>query len=64
MHYGPAGLTSTYKTLIRTKGEADTFEETVLATLPGLDLKQAVFAIWLGETPVQVSLQKALLGNR
>lgn len=64
MHYGPAGLTSTYKTLIRSKGEPDTFEETVLATLPGLDLKQAVFAIWLGDSPVQISLQKALLGNR
>jgi len=63
MHYGPDGLTSTYKTLIRTKGEPDTFEETILATLPGLDLKQAVFAIWLGEAPVQTSLKKALLGN-
>jgi len=65
MSYDPAkGLASTYKTLVRTKGEPDTFKETVLATLPGLDLKQAVFAIWLGDSPVQESLKEALLGEK
>ena len=28
----------------------------------GLDLKKALFAIWLGDSPVQESLKKALLG--
>lgn len=60
MSYAPAtGLSSTY----RKQTAPDVFEDSVLATLPGLDLKQAVFAIWLGETPVQESLKQGLLGK-
>ena len=36
--------------------------ETTLGTIPCLDLKKALFAIWLGEVPAQDSLKKALLG--
>ena len=37
--------------------------ETRLGRIPGLELKQALFAIWLGDSPVQESLKKALLGG-
>ena len=36
--------------------------ETRLGSIPGLDLKKALFAIWLGKEPVQESLKKSLLG--
>lgn len=32
--------------------------------VPGLDLKQAVFAIWLGDSPVQASLKKGRPGGK
>lgn len=32
-------------------------------TIEGLDFKQALFSIWLGEKPAQESLKKALLGD-
>ncbi len=32
--------------------------------VPALALKQAVFAIWLGDHPVQESLKKGLLGGK
>jgi hypothetical protein len=35
-----------------------------IATMPGLDFKQALFAIWLGPDPIQESLRDALLGKR
>ena len=35
--------------------------ETVLGSIPGLDLKKALFAIWLGDVPAQESLKKSLL---
>lgn len=34
-----------------------------LTTIEGMPFKQALFGIWLSETPVQASLKKALLGN-
>ena len=55
MRYGPNGLATLYRKL------ADG-SETALGEIPGLDLKKALFAIWLGEKPVQESLKKALLG--
>lgn len=60
MSYGPDGLTSTY----RKQTSPGVFEDDVLRTLSGLDLKQAVFAIWLGDSPVQASLKKGLLGEK
>ncbi len=36
--------------------------EVPLGRIPGLDLKKALFAIWLGDVPVQASLKKGLLG--
>jgi hypothetical protein len=56
MSYGPGGLTTLYRKLA--DGSA-----TRLGTIPGLDLKKALFAIWLGDKPVQASLKKALLGT-
>ena len=35
--------------------------EIKLGAIPGLDLKKALFAIWLGDSPVQESLKNALL---
>jgi hypothetical protein len=32
-------------------------------TIVGLDFKQALFGIWLGEDPAQTSLKKSMLGN-
>ena len=34
-----------------------------IATMTGLDFKQALFAIWLGRNPVQESLRESLLGK-
>ncbi|HOU20992.1 MAG: chalcone isomerase family protein [Kiritimatiellae bacterium] len=48
-------------TLYRKQADAS---ETTLGTIAGLDLKQALFAIWLGDSPVQASLKKALLGGQ
>ncbi len=62
MSYGPKGLTTTYQKKDTLDG-VDTFTESVLGTLPGLDLKKALFAIWLGDVPVQASLKQALLGT-
>ena len=38
--------------------------ETVLGAIPGMELKKSLFAIWLGDLPVQESLKQALLGSR
>ena len=37
--------------------------ETPLGTLPGLELKKALFAIWLGDVPAQESLKQSLLAT-
>lgn len=55
MRHGPEGLTTFYR-------KADG-SETTLGTIAGLDLKKALFAIWLGDTPAQASLKQALLGG-
>jgi hypothetical protein len=34
-----------------------------LSTVPGLDFKQALFGIWLGDDPVQGSLKEGMLGK-
>ena len=61
MAYGPDGLTTTYRK--QTGKEEPAYEDQALGTLPGLNLKKALFAIWLGDTPAQESLKKALLGT-
>ncbi len=57
MTYTPAGLSTQFK-----------FKETGkmqnLGTIAGLDLKKALFAIWLGSNPVQDSLKAALLSGK
>lgn len=55
MRYGPAGLTTLFR-------KAADGSETTLGTIAGLDLKKALFAIWLGKTPAQESLKNQLLG--
>jgi hypothetical protein len=57
MSYTPAGLTTSYKYVKTGKTE-------VLGVIPGLDLKKALFAIWLGSNPAQESLKKDLLGGK
>ncbi len=39
------------------------YNDALLATLPGLALKQALFAIWLGDKPVDKNLRKGMLGK-
>jgi Chalcone isomerase-like len=63
MSYGSKGLTTAYQTQETAEDGAVTFKSEKLGTLAGLDLKKALFAIWLGEAPVQASLKKGLLGN-
>lgn len=36
----------------------------IITTIPGIDFKKALFAIWLGPDPVQKSLRDALLGKK
>ena len=40
-----------------------TNQSQVLGTIDGLDLKQALYAIWLGPDPVQASLRDGMLGK-
>lgn len=54
MRYANGALTTFYRK------QADG-SETTLGAIPGLDLKKALFAIWLGDVPVQDSLKKSLL---
>ncbi|NCC94223.1 MAG: hypothetical protein EOM10_13225, partial [Opitutae bacterium] len=54
MRYADGALATTYRKADGT--------ETVLGSIPGLDLKKALFAIWLGDVPAQESLKKSLLG--
>ena len=57
MSYTPAGLTTSYKSV--TTGKVD-----VLGVIPGLDLKKALFAIWIGPTPIQDSLKNEMLSGK
>lgn len=41
-----------------------TGETQKMVTTPGLDLKKALYAIWLGPHPAQENLKKAMLGNQ
>lgn len=63
MSYGSKGLTTTYQTKETADDGAVTFKSEKLGTIKDLDLKKALFAIWLGEAPVQASLKKGLLGE-
>jgi len=62
MSYGSKGLTTTYQTKETADDRSVTFTSEKLGTIKGLDLKKALFAIWLGDAPVQASLKKGLLG--
>ena len=55
MRYADGALATIYRT-------ADG-AETPLGTLPGLELKKALFAIWLGDMPAQESLKQSLLAT-
>ena len=61
MTFENGGLVTVYR-----KPESKTAKavETKLGRIPGLELKRALFAIWLGDSPVQDSLKKALLGEK
>jgi hypothetical protein len=37
--------------------------EDIMATIPGLEFKKALFGIWLGDDPVQESLKSKMLGE-
>ena len=53
MRYADGALATSYR-----KADGG---ETLLGSIPGLDLKKALFAIWLGDVPAQESLKKSLL---
>ena len=55
MRYADGKLATSYR-----KAEGG---ETLLGSIPGLDLKKALFAIWLGDVPAQESLKKSLLAS-
>ena len=57
MGYAPAGLTTSIQ--YKETGKTET-----LGTLAGLDLKKALFAIWLGPNPIQESLKNSLLSGK
>lgn len=54
MHYADGGLHTVYQTATG---------ERKLGSILGPGFKKALFAIWLGDAPVQESLKKSLLGN-
>lgn len=60
MRYDSDGLSTLYRKPAQGATEA---VETKLGTIPGLELKKALFAIWLGDSPVQASLKNGLLGK-
>ncbi len=45
------------------EGVRTIFNGRLVGTIPGLDFKQALFGIWLGETPADKSLKKGMLGQ-
>ncbi len=57
MTYTPAGLTTQFK-------YKETGKTVTLGSVAGLDLKKALFAIWLGSKPVQDSLKASLLTGK
>jgi hypothetical protein len=64
MSYTPAGLTTTYRKKVEEKGKPVKYNDQVLGTIAGIDLKKALFAIWLGPTPIQDSLKASLLAGK
>ena len=56
LRYGADGLTALHRTGADNAGKT-------LGTIQDPALKRALFAIWLGDTPAQDSLKKALLGR-
>lgn len=61
MRYGDGGLATLYRKPATRDSQAG---ETRLGKIPGLGLKKALFAIWLGDDPVQKSLREDLLGGK
>jgi hypothetical protein len=59
MRHTADGLSTLYRK--SASGELPAIEKT-LGTIPGLDFKKALFAIWLGGAPVQAALKQSLLG--
>lgn len=57
LSYTPAGLSTQFK--FKATGKTEN-----LGTIAGLDLKKALYAIWLGPNPVQESLKNALLAGK
>ena len=55
MRYADGALATVYRTAAGA--------ETPLGSIPGLDLKKALFAIWLGDVPAQESLKQSLLAT-
>ena len=53
MRYADGALATIYRTAAGA--------ETLLGSIPGLELKKALFAIWLGDAPAQESLKQSLL---
>ena len=53
MRYADGALDTIYRTAAGA--------ETLLGSIPGLELKKALFAIWLGDAPAQESLKQSLL---
>lgn len=61
MRYDSDGLSTFYRKPAAGETAAT---ESKLGTIPGLALKKALFAIWLGDAPVQASLKNGLLGKK
>ena len=57
LNYTPAGLVTQFKSKKTDKTET-------LGSIAGLDLKKALYAIWLGSNPAQKSLKDALLSGK
>lgn len=60
---GPEGLTTSYQTTEKAKDGSSTLKNEKLGVIKDPALKKALFAIWLGNAPVQESLKKSLLGE-
>lgn len=60
MRYENGGLVTLYRKTATS--DSDAFE-TKLGRISGIELKKALFAIWLGNSPAQESLKKGLLGS-
>ena len=60
MSYADGTLTTTYR---RAAAKDSPAADATLGRIPGPDIKKALFAIWLGEAPVQESLKNGLLGQ-